>query len=548
MIVIPKHQRVVALLDRIKASLPGAHSIVTTLVLVFVLFGAIAPQVVTARPGAVLHPQTINRVVHLTPPGPNDSRYVYVPFDVPVHARRISISYQYDRADGANTIDIGLFDSRSTGSDTDPHGFRGWSGGRRSEFFVSRDEATPGYMPGKMPAGKWRIILGLYRVAPAGVDVSFKINIETAQNRSPGLITAERQTSSSSAGASVAPIAERGTPRAVSLEQKVAGHGARWWRGDLHMHTVHSDGNWTIAELISSARNTGLDFIVITDHNTASHHAEIDRLSNGSRQPLVLRGEEITTYGGHTNAWGLPSGTWIDFRTHPGDNARISNIAAQAHRAGALISINHPFVLCGGCAWGYDAAARDFDAIEVWNGPWDFTDEPAVKMWDKILQSGRHITAIASTDSHRQDTPIGKPSTLVSAKVLSQGTILNAIRQGHAYLTDGLTAFVVNFEAEVATGKRQSTWIVGDEIRLNAPGKVRFFVSTEGTRSDVTVSVISNGQTIQNFPAKMDGERQVIEVECQHDSYFRLEVRDAAKAMIAMTNPIYVKIAKKSGI
>jgi len=309
------------------------------------------------------------------------------------------------------------------------------------------------------------------------------------------------------------------------------------------MHTVHSDGDWTIAELISSARNVGLDFIFITDHNTASHHAEIDRLSKGSRQPLVLRGEEITTYGGHTNALGLPSGTWIDFRAHPGDTSRILNIAAQAHRAGALISINHPFVLCGGCAWSYDAAARDFDAIEVWNGPWDVTDEPALNMWDKILQSGRRITAIASSDSHRADTPIGKPATHVAAKVLSQAALLKAIRQGHAYLTDGVARFVVSFEAEVVTGKRRSRWIVGDEIRLNSPSTIRFLISTEGTRPAATVSLISNGQMIRSFSAKT-GQPQVIEIECRHDSYFRLEVRDGTKAMLALTNPIYVKIGR----
>jgi hypothetical protein len=519
-----------------------AMRIINFAVICCVLGAASAPRVLLGGPSSQkIQPPTIERSIHLAPPGANDSRYAYVPFDVPAQARRISISYQYDRADGANTIDIGLFDARSTGSDTDPRGFRGWSGGRRSEFFVSRDEATPGYMRGDLPAGKWRIILGLYRVAPAGVDVSFKISIETAENRSPSTAMAGRKTST---GASVAPVADRSKPRAVSREQKVAGNSARWWSGDLHMHTVHSDGNWTIAELISSARNTGLDFIVITDHNTASHHEEIDRLSKGSRQPLVLRGEEITTYGGHTNAWGLPSGTWIDFRTHPGDTSRISKIAAEAHRAGAVISINHPFVLCGGCAWSYDPAARDFDAIEVWNGPWDFTDEPALKMWDKILQSGRRITAIASSDSHRPDTPIGKPSTHVAAKVLSEGTLLDAIRQGHAYLTDGVTPFVVNFEAEVLTGKRQSRWIVGDEIRLNAPGKIRFILSIEGVRSDATVSLISNSQTIQNFPAEMNGETKVIEIECQRDSYFRLEIRNAAKAMIALTNPIYVKIGR----
>jgi len=219
-------------------------------------------------------------------------------------------------------------------------------------------------------------------------------------------------------------------------------------------------------------------------------------------------------------------------------------LVAEAHRAGALISINHPFVLCGGCAWSYDAAARDFDAIEVWNGPWDFTDEPALKMWEKILQSGRRITAVASSDSHRPDTPIGEPATHVAAKVLSQAALLKAIREGHAFLTDGASRFV-GFEAEVTTGKHRSRWSIGDEIRLNAPGTLRFFISTEGTRPDATVSLISNGQTIRSFPAKTNGEPQVVEIDCRHDSYFRLEVRDGKKAMLALTNPIYVKIGRQ---
>jgi len=308
------------------------------------------------------------------------------------------------------------------------------------------------------------------------------------------------------------------------------------------MHTVHSDGDWTVAELISSALNAGLDFISITDHNTASHHAEIDRARPGSQRPLVLRGEEITSYGGHTNAWGLPSGTWIDFRVRAGDAARMSEVAAEAHRAGALISINHPFVLCGGCSWSYDAAARDFDAIEVWNGPWDFTDELALTMWDKILQSGRRITAIASSDSHRQNTPIGQPATHVAAHALSQTTLLAAIRQSRVYLTGEAARPIVSFAAETGTGKRRSRVAIGDEIRLRAPGTVRFFISTEAAPPDATVSLISNGQVIRSLPAKPDGQPQVIEIECQHDSYYRLEVRDKTKAMLALTNPIYAKI------
>jgi hypothetical protein len=482
--------------------------------------------------------------IHIDPPGPNDSRYAYVPFDVPPGAQRIKVSYQYDRARDTNTIDIGIFDARFSGHDTDPRGFRGWSGGRRSEVFISREAATPGYLRGPLSPGKWRVIFGLYRVAPGGVDIALKIEIETKKNGLSNTNPVTNETRPSSLDRSTARIPLRIKPQPYASAPGVAGSGTRWWRGDLHMHTVHSDGNWTIPELISSARNTGLDFIVITDHNTASHHEEIDRLTRGAHQPLVMRGEEITTYGGHTNAWGLPSGTWIDFRTHPGDTKRISSLAAAAHRAGALISINHPFVLCGGCAWSYDAEARGFDAIEVWNGPWDFTDEPAVKMWDAILQSGRRITAIASSDSHRPDAPIGKPATHVAARVLSQATLLAAIRAGHAYLSDGAPRFAIMFEAEAVRLRHRPRAIIGDEIHLNEPGKIRFLITTEATPDRATVSLISNGEVIKNFPARTDGQPQVVEIDCRDNSYFRIEVRDAKNTMLALTNPIYVRLQR----
>lgn len=488
-----------------------------------------APNSISRVPSSKkIETRTIERLVSIDPPGVNDSRYVYVPFEVPPRAVRIKINYQYDRAKGANTIDIGLFDARSSNSDTDRKGFRGWSGGRRSEFFISRDEATPGYLPGEIAAGTWRIILGLYHVS-AAVDVSFKIEIDLDGNGSSNL------------GTSITAV-EKNT-RASSRQQKIAEHVSRWWSGDLHMHTVHSDGDWTVAELISAAHTIGLDFISITDHNTASHHPEIDRLRANGQRPLVLRGEEITTYGGHTNAWGLPSGTWIDFRVKPGDSNGILNIAEQAHRSGALISINHPFGLCGGCSWSYGAALRGFDAIEVWNGGWDQTDEQALVMWDRILQSGRPITAIASSDSHRAINPIGQPTLHVAAKTLSERSVLNAIRQGQVYLTSNVGRPAVTFEAEASVGHHLRS-IIGDEVHLPKPDIVNFFVNTQGAPPDATISLVSNGRVIRNLFARTDGQPQVIGIDCQQDSYFRLEVRDSSKTMLALTNPIYVKIKR----
>jgi hypothetical protein len=64
-------------------------------------------------------------------------------------------------------------------------------------------------------------------------------------------------------------ILERGQP-AVEESEGVAPvayspppiRGGGWYRGDLHLHTVHSDGQRHPNELVTEALASGLDFIV----------------------------------------------------------------------------------------------------------------------------------------------------------------------------------------------------------------------------------------------------------------------------------------------
>ena len=38
--------------------------------------------------------------------------------------------------------------------------------------------------------------------------------------------------------------------------------------GALHIHSRYSDGTGTIEEILSAARGAGLDFVVLTDHDS----------------------------------------------------------------------------------------------------------------------------------------------------------------------------------------------------------------------------------------------------------------------------------------
>jgi hypothetical protein len=66
-----------------------------------------------------------------------------------------------------------------------------------------------------------------------------------------------------------------------------------------------------------------------------------------------------------------------------------------------------------------------------------------------------------------------------------------------------------------------------------------------GSARGATFSLISDGRVIHTIPSAARGMTEVFEVECERDGYYRLEVRDKAGAMLALTNPVYVKVGRR---
>ena len=69
------------------------------------------------------------------------------------------------------------------------------------------------------------------------------------------------------------------------------------YTGVIHIHTKCSDGSGDLDEIIASAQSSGLEYIIITDHNTICYYNQgkerwYDNL-------LVLVGEDVTHKKGH---------------------------------------------------------------------------------------------------------------------------------------------------------------------------------------------------------------------------------------------------------
>src|SRR5262245_1464649 len=77
----------------------------------------------------------------------------------------------------------------------------------------------------------------------------------------------------------------------TTLCQAVARDRAAGWT-DLHVHTTHSDGTYTPAQVVDLARRSGLAGVAITDHDTVSGIAEAHAAAGAGLK--VIAGVEIT--------------------------------------------------------------------------------------------------------------------------------------------------------------------------------------------------------------------------------------------------------------
>ena len=326
------------------------------------------------------------------------SPWHYLPVEVEPGTAALRVTLSYSR-DGGAVLDLGCFG---------PAGFSGWSGGARSSFVVSAAGATPGYLPAEVVAGVWQVAIGLYRVPAEGVG--YEVTAEAIGAASAA---------SSLADAIAPPVpGDRPGPRRLP-----ASPGRTWLAGDLHAHTVHSDGVMTVPELAAHAVSRGLDFVAVTDHNTVSHHRELGSAS-AAYGVTLLPGQEVTTARGHAGVLGDTG--WIDFRTS------ADSWLEAAERGGGLMSVNHPFA--GDVSWLHSMTRRP-PLLEVWHWSWlDPTWTTPFSWWQAWDPSA---IPVGGSDWHRpgSDAPLGTPTTWVECDDAGVDGVLDGLRAGRVAIS-----------------------------------------------------------------------------------------------------------------
>lgn len=280
---------------------------------------------------------------------------------------------------------------------------------------------------------------------------------------------------------------------------------------NLHNHTTYSDGRGSHADIGQAALASGVDIVIVTDHNIwAGHQEKIIR--QGSRSVLMLIGEEI-----HDQARDpqkshlLVIGAGKELATYAPDPQNLIN---QVQTAGGMSFIAHPYEVAlalfneDSISWE-DWQVNGFTGIEIWNGfseikevihgrlsaafyaffPQAIARGPSpktLKKWDELLSAGNRIVAVGGSDAHQWNGHMGPlqrmifpyafhfrcinnhlltPEPLSGDLPQDRRMVLHALRQGASFVGYDLPHSTRGFRF-TARGRDQIAQI-GDEIALD---------------------------------------------------------------------------------
>jgi len=189
-------------------------------------------------------------------------------------------------------------------------------------------------------------------------------------------------------------------------------------RVDCHVHTRGSyDSAEPLEEVLSSAAASGLDGVIVTDHDCITYaRAAVER---GEALGLIgIPGVEVSTTDGHLLGLGLG--------TRPPSGLPFDETVTRVRNAGGLAVVSHPFQLS---RHGVPAdAITDCDGIEVFNAH----ALTGLRNWQATRFAVRRgYSQFAGSDAHRA-TAVGSAYTevCVGSRNLTAEAVLAAMRAG----------------------------------------------------------------------------------------------------------------------
>ncbi|MGN0421654.1 MAG: PHP domain-containing protein [Lachnospiraceae bacterium] len=318
-----------------------------------------------------------------------------------------------------------------------------------------------------------------------------------------------------------------------------------WYKGNLHCHTVNSDGCLQPSEVVQLYREHGYHFLAISDHDLYSDYREefdckefiilpaMEASAVLYKDERKNRSERLKVHHIHGILGNCEmqakaeKGLFRHLETYPvreytssWDGAKVAQDMQDDLKAHGCITIyNHP-------VWSRVNEeefiyTEGITALEIFN--YGTVNESATGYdalhWDVMLKNGRHIFATASDDNHNdgiiQDSFGGY--IMVKAQKLDHESIINSIMSGNYYSTSGPKIY---------------DWRIEDQ-------KVYVNCSPVERVNIIAGNYINAGGVVQSE----SGEDEITHAEFAlkgNEEYVRIECVDCM-GKTAWSNPIFLK-------
>lgn len=345
---------------------------------------------------------------------------------------------------------------------------------------------------------------------------------------------------------------------------------------DYHIHTTRSpdapdDARFKVLALVAD----GLELPVRSDHEFVADFEPVVRELGLERFARGLSGEELTTFAyGHFGVFPLPPDPAMPNGGAPRWPGRLPPelfSEVRARPGSPIVIVNHP--RSGGSLGGYFTAAQ-YDPITGTVGREDYWDDrlsvievfnessfeqnrnDTVRDWLSMLQRGRRVFAVGSSDSHRlHATPVGYPRTCLQLgtddpRAVTPAQVRDATAAGRSYVSGGIhlevrgpggegpgdTVTGTGPRAQLRVIVRAATWIDVDSLEVIVDGRTTETIAIRPEDADPSDPTVRLDAIIEADVAPA-GSFVIVHVAGSDP----LEPVHPGRAPFAVSNPIFLR-------
>jgi hypothetical protein len=223
-------------------------------------------------------------------------------------------------------------------------------------------------------------------------------------------------------------VGERSVDVNLQLEKEVRSEGYVACDPHIHTLTLSGHGDSTLEERLVTLAGEGIDLPVATEHNQNADYSATAKATGVQNWLTTIIGNEVTTPLGHFNAFPIKKGSPPPAFKGPSRKAILDGIRAVP--GVKVVTMNHPFDIHEGhrptdtarfhplSGESSDGESWDVDAVEVVNSSALTSDYMRpFRDWFALLNHGRQIVGIGSSDSHDVDAYlVGQARTYIASK------------------------------------------------------------------------------------------------------------------------------------